>query len=762
MSWPIDRCGALLGRLVAVGGLLLASWGHLVAQGGLNWVGLSAWDDSLEQVADPGELRGLRSRASAPGGDLANVRTTLWRLREAALRLDRGALSLAADNALLDMGRHQEAGLLRLALARTFVAFELGRGAPLAGGGVREGEAYVEAAWRYLREGLEREPTLESLRETIRRLLIVSGDRVMHDDERAAMRILLADQFPHPDVLLAAARYQRQVGHPDSAMYFLNRAALAEGDPALLALERAWTLMALGDSADAEDAYWRGVERMTPTGRELYRYDLEWFLDEDSLAVFDAVPLAGVADWLRSFWRGRDVDAVNPIGARLREQLRRRVYVLDNFRLPTPWRRTQFERVEMYGFDPPRPCSSPPPVDMYNLLGTQPTLAGDPRRRELLLDHRGVIYLRHGEPVERIGLAKVEESTLIARNESWLYLMRGFRRLLHFHGSMALGSHAATTLRASLPVDQDLYASRGLYMQGYADAAMALLPENRQQQVAECEGAVLEAVQQARQDVTLAISSDSDALPFSMPWPASLRIHHVGDPDAGTSRILLTYAAPTRLLKRVEARAGSDAFPIQLRIAGYDAATDRYVHIDTLQRLVLPAGYNGNWVGGWLEVKFPNGNWRVSATMSQAVEKGEAGGAQEIRRKVPIDPTAPLRVSDPVAGIARGVSWIAPDGSEFLLNPTMVWAPRQPMQLYYEVYGIPDGTPFQTSIQVLEESDGTTKVDIRTTAESSGPAMVMRRTLDLSRLQEGTYTVRIQITAEGRSVPTQLTFTVKG
>ncbi len=754
-----------MGRLVRLCGLLLTSVAAASAQSSIDWNRLSAWDDSLEQVTDPGQLGDWRALAAAPGGEMATLRTTLWRLREAVLRVDRGALAVAADNALLDRGRHRQSALMDLALARSFVAFELGRGAPMVGSGVREGEAYIDAAWRYLREGMQRDATLPAMRDLAQHLLVVSGDRILHEDALTTMQIFLKDRFPHPDVLLTAARHQRHLGHPDSTLTYLGRAALAGGDPSLLALERAWTLMELGDSTAAEQAYWYGVEHLTPRGRELYRYDLEWFLDADSLTAFDAVPAVDTEAWLRRFWRGRDADAVNPIGARLREQLRRRVYVLEHFRLPTPWRRTQFERVEMTGFDPPAICRLAPPDNMYDLLGRQPMLAGDPRNRELLLDHRGVVYLRHGAPIERITQAKAgEESTLLARNESWLYLLTGFQRLLHFHGSLALGSHAATTLRSSLPADPELYASRGRYLQVYADAAVNLYEENRMTDYPDCEPAVVTAVEQAREDVSLAITTDTDGPPISTPWPATMQLHQVGDVAVGTSRVLLTYAIPTRVVERETARDGRAAFPIRLRIVGYDESTLRYIQIDTLQRIIMPAGYQGNWIGGWLELPFPVGHWLASALISQPRTSGSGpdtlGGATVRRPDLVVDGTPPLRVTDLVGGIAQGPSWRAPDGQDFPLNPMQVWAPKQPMQLYYEIHGLAADARFRTSVQILDGT-GTARINVGTVADASGPVMAVRRVLDIAELREGSYTLRIRIESDGHSVERQLHFVVK-
>ncbi len=754
MSWAVRA------RL----GLALIAAAPLGAQQTVNWDRLATWDDSLEQVTDPSQLGDWRALAAAPGGEMATLRTTLWRLREAALRVDRGALAVAADNALVDRNRYPHIAMLDMALARTFLAFEVGRGAPLIGSGVREGEAYLDAAWRYLREGMQRDANLPSLRALAVHTLVVSGDRIIQDNAVTTLRILLRDRYPHPDILLAAARYQRQQLHHDSALTYLGRAGLAGGDPAVLALERAWTLMALGDSTAAEQAYWFGLERLTPAGRDLYRYDLEWFLDADSLAVFDAVPLADAGVWLRRFWRGRDAEAVNPIGARLLEQLRRRAYVLEHFRVTVPWRRTHFERVE-YRFDPPRICTLAPPDKMYDRLGKQPTFAGDPRRRELLLDHRGVVYLRHGEPIERIGRVQADaDEVIIARNESWLYLLTGFQRLLHFHGSQAVGTHTATTLRASLPANPQLYISRGNYLGIYAEAAMSLLPENRTVDNPECETAVLAAVDQSRQDVTLALRSDSDAPPLTTPWPATMKLHQVGDVAAGTSRVLLTYAVPTDFVERETARDGRAAFPIRLRIVGYDESTLRYIQIDTLQRIIMPAGYQGNWIGGWLELPFPVGHWLASALISQPRTSGSGpdtlGGATVRRPDLVVDGTPPLRVTDLVGGIAQGPSWRAPDGQDFPLNPMQVWAPKQPMQLYYEIHGLAADARFRTSVQILDGT-GTARINVGTVADASGPVMAVRRVLDIAELREGSYTLRIRIESDGHSVERQLHFVVK-
>ncbi len=169
----------------------------------------------------------------------------------------------------------------------------------------------------------------------------------------------------------------------------------------MLNLERARTLRAVDDTATSRVAYWDGLDHVTPAGRQLYRMDLAWMLDPDSLTSFDNVPDDSLPVWMRRFWAERDAAAANLPGERLEAEVRRPGSTsLRTFASRIPWRRNQFHnQIEML-FEGISACVSNDKA-LYDLMvREQPSLPGDVRHREPLLDHRGLIYMHHGPPVK--------------------------------------------------------------------------------------------------------------------------------------------------------------------------------------------------------------------------------------------------------------------------------------------------------------------------------------------------------------------------
>ena len=361
----------------------------------------------------------------------------------------------------------------------------------VASAGLHLGESHVEAAWRHLREALVIEPGFEPARRLALRILVPQGDRQLRPDERAGLAVLLRRPEPEPDALLVWGRALRSRGRNDSALVAFDRALATGGDRSVLNLERARTLRAVDDTAAARVAYWDGLDHVTPAGRQLYRMDLAWMLDPDSLTSFYNAPDDSLPVWMRRFWAERDAAAANLPGERLEEQLRRWVYVFAHFRVEDPWRRNQFHnQIEML-FEGISACVSNDKA-LYDLMvREQPSLPGDVRHREPLLDHWGLIYMHHGPPVKvayGVGHPQVADTlsfgtpsddlsdsagsatagggldappphpefdvgkSPIGINESWLYWIDGAWRVLNFRGSEAFGSYAATTLSSYLPV----------------------------------------------------------------------------------------------------------------------------------------------------------------------------------------------------------------------------------------------------------------------------------------------------------------------
>lgn len=636
--------------------------------------------------------------------------------------------------------------------------------------GIRDGEAHLEATWRHLLEALRRDPTMLPARRLLVELTYPSGDRELRADTRAALQGEMDTGDPLPGAMVVWARHQRINRAHEVALAIFERAEARGADPSIVALERARTLAALGRSDAASAAYWAGVARLTPEGRELYTQDLGWILDADSLQSFRMAAPGEEFGWLRRFWGERDAAAVAAEDSRLREHLRRWAYAHDHYRIPSPWRRNIYTRVDI-AFDYIRDACVGSATPFYERLPIHPpTLPRDPRVREPLLDHRGLIYLRHGEPFARtvppMVLADGESGDVddpplppgldrtapgrehqrllesIADVESWVYWNEGAWRAYHFRGSDALGKHSATTMSSYLPV-QSLQAWRALarILPEYSGAVRSLELPLRQPPT--CRQDVTPAVRQMRADAALAIESDSDTPRILEPWRAVLRFFALGHEREANGRALLTFALPLESLAADTLPDGSLAWQVRLEVSAWRTSDGSRVTLDTLRTFTARTVPAGGLLSGLLELPLRGGTWHVAVIGRQPGDS--AGGAYALRRNLVVNGGEALSISDVVTGLQGGLSWRAPGGT-FPVNTLGAWPSGSVVELWYELRGLAAGTPYRSTIEVIPtEARLGDPITFSTTEESTGTLIRIRRTVDLERIRPGRYLLRVQV-----------------
>lgn len=677
---------------------------------------------------------------------------------------------------------------------------------PMVSEAQREGEGYVDAFWRHLLLASERDPSFAPARELVASQLVAAGDRYLTPDQRRLVERLATAPHASADFVLVHARDLRTAGHYDRARAEFERASALGGDAGLLALERARTLMALGRSAEASSAYWAGLRDVTPPTREAYRFDLAWILEGDTLATFDALPNEAVQPWLSRFWAERDAAAANRPGERLSEHLRRWTVAFRDYRVPKPERRRHYARVE-YGFDRLDRCVANDSPLYERLVRLQPSLEGDIRFREPLLDHRGLIYLRHGAPAGRVvgvgtgpirntgaevfeslareigwasvldggsmlfapipnasspvtpieGQLDIETMRSMERNESWLYWIEGAWRVLHFRGSVAMGQWGPTTLTSYLPVKGYglEWFLRGRLDPQYAQVGADLINVGdrrilAQHQYPTCIASVLAVIDRSRTDARMATTADSDTPPLTKAWNAVVQSFVVGSARDATSRALVTYAISLRALTASDSTEGRRVYPVLFRLVAYEPATGRTVTVDTMRQFVRSgvAAPNVN-VAGWFEVPLPAGTWQLAVRMGQ---HPDSVGAYGLQRGLAV-PAAAFSLSSIVPGVAgTSLRWPG-DGEGFPVNTLGVWQEGATVELYYEVHGLAEGAAYQTTLEVTPQNPRVkTTVRIRSTDRASGPFTQVRKSLALGKLPVGTHWLRVSVEDGGRTV----------
>jgi GWxTD domain-containing protein len=208
-----------------------------------------------------------------------------------------------------------------------------------------------------------------------------------------ALRIASQPRPTAPPVLAGLGRLEREFGEPSAALRafegLLLQAGRARGT-ALLEVARTRFLLGRDNGAPL---YYEGAAFDDSATVRAYRDDLTSIATDRELQSFDRTSGPTRVEMLRRFWGRRDAAELRKPNERLREHYRRLYYARRTFPL----------------FLPGRPD-------------------GQIASADLPVDDRGLVYIRHGEPDDRVQL-----STLgVEPNESWRYARDEGDMVVHF------------------------------------------------------------------------------------------------------------------------------------------------------------------------------------------------------------------------------------------------------------------------------------------------------------------------------------------
>ncbi len=337
------------------------------------------------------------------------------------------------------------------------------------------GVYYHDAALHALGKALAADSSFVPAAALLGDILLPFGERSLNSELKQAVRRAAAtNQAASP--WLALGRVYRNLHQTDSAVWAFRQYVAIGGDSGLGLLEQARSLYDLGEVTAATTAYLAGADLADSLARENYRRDLAWVASPEEVAAFDAVPSDSVGRFVGSFWAKRDAEELRAPGERLAEHVRRWRYMFEHFQLSARAEGTPQRGGANCGTsdfapqrdDPLRSSSDPRAVEQMappDLQLFDPGVFAATWRGKRLVDDRGLIYMRHGQPDERASYhgsrAQPWNPREVFPNESWKYVTPHGTLLFHFCGSMALGTQAATTLVAMLPLMSEVLASRG-------------------------------------------------------------------------------------------------------------------------------------------------------------------------------------------------------------------------------------------------------------------------------------------------------------
>jgi len=639
-------------------------------------------------------------------------------------------------------------------------------------GGMISGEAYYAGFVRDLEATFALDSMFRPALEFLPAFLAHQGDREQSPIVLAALARYARDSAAPSVAHLVLGRGHRTAGSYDSALTAFMRYEEAGGDRGVARLEASRTLAGLGRLDGAAEMYLDGASQPGEPTRLFYRNDLKWVASDEELAPYDSVPAERRADWIKRFFQLRDAEAIRLPGERLREHLRRWDYVHRHFRVPNPGLYSQYVRI--YGAEI-TPCSRsiPDGIDQQT-VAFDPSRRHDAREAEAVLDHRAVIYMRHGRPSAVMVLSGVASDSLdvlmtepstaqgsanidrlvradISRS-TWVYWFNGRPRTFSFGasihtvglGSSRRGGRVLTMATPPLAVLRALAQLDPLYGRAARMAASrANMPWGSAVPSA-CTPTFSRLAIQVEEDAVEGAHSDSYTLTFESSLDAVLQAGAVGDPASGTGRLLLVFAVPTERLTARRA-AGGRRYDFRLRLTAVDSEGDVVLSLDTLRTLVAPVvPIEGQFVTWLMELPMPAGSHDVRAALM--TPDASAGGFREWKGVRFGTPDGGPGLSDLIlARETRGLTW-QNSGDRVELNPLDAYDEGGNALVYYEGFNLVPGRRYQTTLTLApSDSDDDDGVTLRFTEEASGTSQHFRRGIGLERLDAGPHRLTVTV-----------------
>jgi GWxTD domain-containing protein len=682
-------------------------------------IALAQFRDSLAAIPDTVLLR-LRQRAlSGALGPLARLRLALVGLRLA--ELGTGPNARAAIDPARRVTRERPEwpwGWYLLGLAET--ARAAAQQANTLNLGSRVGVGGLERAIGWHRRALGADPRFTPAALELARLTLDLRDTALYRPAQDDLRLASSRTADAPALLLARGRLERAADAGDSAEAVFERYVWAGGDRALGLLELARTRLGRGDPA-GEGPYFEGAASDDSAAVAGYRADLATIAADSELAAFDRTAGPARAEFLRRFWGGRDAIEMRSEGERLREHYRRLLHARRHFALTVSRR--------FYGA-----------ADAYRSGGSE-------------LDDRGVIYVRHGEPSERLRPFVFR----LMPNESWRYARAEGDLLFHFSAGYDQTSggdlydyrlvESVLDLRgaAEAPPDQLLLSRQALspvygHMLNWGPhgAAMARAEER--------------GIGSA--SIAFGTNTDSYELAYARPLAAVADLVAAGHNSAGPAAQLVFAVAGTGL--PAEPAGEGVQYRVRVRFVAIDGRGAPVGGRDTtyLFRVGHPLGRR-DWLLQRLQVSLPPGRWDWRA----AIQSGDSAGVVLPRDSAVVAATGGrLALSDLALGVAEAAArWPVAPGDTVLLTPFDLFRRGADLELYYELAGTEPGRSYRHAITVYRLKDardpGRRRAEVTLSFDEPAGAGLTRshRTLQLGRLRAGTYLVEVRVEPAGEA-----------
>lgn len=525
-----------------------------------------------------------------------------------------------------------------------------------------------------------------------------------------AIRLASRPRPGGPAVLAGLGRLEREFGEPSAALRaFESWLAQAGRSRGLPLLEVARTRFLLGQDNGAAP-YFEGATYDDSATVRAYRADLAPIASERELATFDRASGPSRAEALRRFWGRRDAADLRRPNERLREHYRRLFHARRTFPLYLPGR-----------------------------AETQIAAA------DLPVDDRGLVYIRHGEPDDRVQL-----STLgVEPNESWRYAREDGDMVVHFVARHdpevyrlveSLLDVAESTAEPGRPGDGLVTRSQEMLLRS-REPLSSVYRRDRRDTPERGRDFLLAERALSRASLRTATTTDSYRRRYARQMGARVDLALFGH-DPGGARLQVAYAVPFDRLGAVW--LGQDIeYPLRVRLNAFTVEGDPLVTLDSILRPHTWESQGERWLAGSFAVSMAMGRVRVGL----AFEDGDSVGTLVPVRSFELQLPGALTLSDLAIG-APGMPWHAEAavGDRVPLLPLGILRRVEPAEVAYEITA-PGDVPLSSQLTLMRSDERAGVVSSERLEETvrAGRRLV-RHPLDLRKLKPGLYRLEVTVT----------------
>ena len=550
---------------------------------------------------------------------------------------------------------------------------------------------------------------------------------------RAALGAYVDAGGNEPDVDLWRGRLLMEADSFQPALSAFERyPAIPSG---LVYLEKASALFALDRGEEAVAAYWVGLEALTDSSAAArVERDLYYIFDPAEAGEWKSLKTGSErAGWVRRFWEHRAARDLVSVSERVAEHHARLRFARKNYRLMSQARPyTVADRV-------------------------------DARRQAEPLDDRALVYIREGEPEKR---SRCLGDTMF---ESWVYFHEDDGpRVVHFSPGRQVDDWQLVGVVPPSCIGR----------LGYIDGRYNYLAWK-------LSGSDLDRIQFSFEErnrnervAQRVLTNDRHRLPLDGRLEFGYEWLFFRGSEPGSIDATLSYAVPVQGLG---CRSSDGRRVCELEVRASMFSGDTVLDWRKVPREVALRPGRGEWIMGHFPVAAAPGDWDYRVAAFERPDSSPDGTLRGnwARGRFTIPPlwdstdSARVTVSSLVLAQVGEGNWTR-DGESLALNPLHAYPPGASVDIYYEIYGIPDGYSYTTELTLLRSARdlpvssldppvewvskrlGKDRVDLQLRFEESAssddrPWIARRRTLVLSGAQPGKYILVLGITPTDRA-----------